>query len=286
MLRLDPVTINGIRSQSPYNYGIYVAKPNTACYLGNPLCPTSPRRMPLTSRPWMREGGLLSKDERQTFLNSLASIDGLSAGDWSLSHNPMFLQLPAPQAGIKLIALSVPLPYVSVGATVLAFQVDIGADGTVAYTPITGGPVTIQVLDNSGTPALSTFTTDLANTNSLSPGFTLNLQNSLTTGVYTLLVTATVNSQNYTTTVPIVVPPSPFQVYAANKFGPFYVFVIAVDSQGHVSNGTLSVTEGAVAAQGSGFKILTPAASGEVTVNGQKFTASSLGSRVIIVKTP
>jgi hypothetical protein len=229
--------------------------------------------------------GPLSPTDRQNLFNSLAVIDGLRAGDWLAAHAAYLLGPITPTAGTRLVAW-VEVPHVPNSIVVQAASVAVAADGTATYTPLTSGPVIINVADLSGTP-VATFTTDLSQ--SATPGnVTLGLQNSLPVGAYNLSISATSAGQTYSTSVPVIVVPPAFDGPLAVDQPPApLVYAIAVDGSGNATNATLTVTEGTqvypTSGTATGFVIVQPASSGEVIVNSRAFSSPTTGSRVVFV---
>jgi hypothetical protein len=229
--------------------------------------------------------GPLSPTDRQTLFNSLAVIDGLGAGDWLAAHAAYLLGPITPTAGTRLVAW-VDVPHVPNSIVVQAASVAVAADGTATYTPLTSGPVTINVADLSGTP-VATFTTDLSQ--SATPGkVTLGLQNSLPVGAYNLSISATSAGQSYSTSAPVIVVPPAFDgSLALNQPPAPLVYAIAVDGSGNATNATLTVIEGTqvypTSGTATGFVIVQPASTGEVIVNSRAFSSPTTGSRVVFV---
>jgi hypothetical protein len=287
LLRYDPLTQSGIYGPSGYSFPLYMAgEGGFRLLLGQSKVPSLAAYQKAYFDAINSKGAILTQGERQSLLNSLAVIDATPAGDWFLAHDPLFLGIPDPAPVVRFLAFPVPTPFLPHGLAALAFEIDAASGGDFIYTPITSGPVTTQVLDVSGNPVLSTFSTDLSDTDSVGTGYTLQLESKLPAGVYTIHVAATISGQLYSAIVPVMVPPSSFDLYSATTFGPFYVYVVAVDQQGNATNGSLNVTEGTIASSGAGFTIVQAGASGQVTVNGLKFTASPIAQRVVFVKSP
>jgi hypothetical protein len=69
------------------------------------------------------------------------------------------------------------------------------------------------------------------------------------------------------------------QAYAASGYVPG-IYAILADANGNTTGGTPNVTTGTSVASGNGYAIIKADSSGEVVVNGQKFTAPASGSRV------
>jgi hypothetical protein len=232
------------------------------------------------------QGPLLPSD-RQMLFDSLATIDGSGAGDWIATFAPYLLGPVTPNAGTQVIAW-LDVPQVPNTIVVQAADVETAGDGNTTYTPITSGAVTITVNDVNGTQ-VAQFTSDLSQ--SLTPGnVTVNLASTLSVGVYNVQVTATANGQNYSVTVPIaVVPTADDGSIAVNQAaGAPLIYAVSVDGSGNAANDTLTATEGTVVYPNGGgtirgLAIIQPAASGEVTVNGQRFVVPTIGSRVVFV---
>ena len=224
-------------------------------------------------------GGLLSPAAFQSFLNQ-AVIDSEGAGDWCMSRFPVFFGMPASASGTGFIAWTI-TPNNPFALTAQAFVESI-TNGDSSATPIASGKVVLGVTNTTGAQVAS-FTTDLANTSAMENPFVMNLQNTLATGVYNLLVSATANGQTLMSEMPIIVPSSTFNGSLPNAPG---IYGILVDGNGNAMGGSLAVSEGTVVNSGNGFAIIEVGASGEATVNGRRFTAPQIGSRVVFVPAP
>jgi hypothetical protein len=293
---IDPLALMGIRARSPYSTSMYSFGEGAYRYLIGPQgAPSYKALNEAYYAAFNAKGGLLTLDDRKDFLNSVGVIDGMSAGN-RFAATPaatVFLQQPATTNTTKFIALPSPTSYYVDGFIGLAWTITNNAEGPATYTPIQSGTVTIEVLNSAGADALPLFTTDLANTTSSPAPFSLGLENKLPAGGYTLVVKCVkcdANGEDIVQRIAVAVVPQQFQgVLSPDTPGSSHFYAISVDANGNASNAALNVTEGNVLYLGSGAAqgiavIDAPKSTGEVIVNGQKFTVPPSGSAAGNVK--
>jgi hypothetical protein len=278
LLRFDPVTLSGIRTVAGYDSGFQeMGQGAQELLLGSQGFSSLAAFREAEFQAINAKGSLLSTTEEQALFNK-AQIDETPAGDFFLTHDPLMLNTPMAAAGVKVLGW-INLPQSPNSLILQAFNLDATGNAS----PIANGPVTIQVVDINGNQVLPTFTTDLANTSSPGNPFPIGLQNLLLPGVYVAVATATVGGRQFPVKFIVALSPASFvgTLSPSQPAGPSYAYIVLVDAQGNPAMGTLAVTEGTTVFSTTGMVIVQVGSSGQVTVNGKKFTVPPGKSRVV-----
>lgn len=238
----------------------------------------------------------LSLQERIKVWDSLSfQIDGQTAGAFMPSEmiqdpvfsigNPQLIAWPEyPQFPAQMMAQA----FVVTGVTPSSNPVEPGGIPTIQ--PVTSGPLTITVRDATPQHAvvLGPIQADFSQTASIA-NYSLNLQTKAPQGTYTVFVNTTINSTALQQS--FVVANIPFAETGLGGTDLAFPgqYLIAVDSQGNVNNGSLTVTRGSVVWSMPGFAIVQADSTGTFDVTGPSgvshtYTAPTPWARFIPVQ--
>jgi uncharacterized protein (TIGR03437 family) len=222
----------------------------------------------------------LTPSDRSTFLNALGfTIDGVQPGVWLEKMQIMTLDPADTESpGLKLAVVSFPLNPNDVYVQVI--KVDADALGSLHWSPIKSGPVTIRILDTRGIDVRTPIQTDLAVASDPNSPVQLALPGTLGNGAYTIVASVLIDGTRLEQRIPVA--RVPVVGFPDNFAG---LFAVAADDAGNVYDVPFSVSGGSIFWQGPGAVIAASQSVGPsvLTINNKTIAYPKPLSRFVAV---